>query len=157
MDRRINEMKKIIIILCVLIMGTILFSIFHKKERIQYGDNIDSVQAEFPEIGGIESCYYKTEIIGSPFLDFIGPTNYHFTAVIIVNSDEMEKIAENYPEEKKDKLLIEQRLIDDTGIEDTMVWTFNQEFRSKVLGWSYVGEVYYLEEENAIYISVENL
>lgn len=77
----------------------------------------------------------------------------------------MEKIAKQYEGEKRDKLNeeeqikieIEHRLIENTGIENETVWTFNQEFRMNVLGTRYVGEVYYLEEENAIYVDVENL
>lgn len=75
---------------------------------------------------------------------------------MIVNQYEGEKRNKN-SEDEEIKIAIVQRLIDNTSIGDTTIWTFNQEFRMKVLGWRYVGDVYYLEGENAIYIDVENL
>lgn len=157
-------MKKrtVFIILAIVVISIILCM---KNKRNTYGDDIEVIQSEFPNISGIESCHYKTERIGNPFLAIIGPTNYHLTAVIIIDSGEMEKIAKQYKGEKRDKLNeneqikieIEHRLVENTGIENETVWTFNQEFRMNVLGARYVGEVYYLEEENAIYVDVENL
>lgn len=160
---RVGMKKRIVFIILAIAVISIILCI--KNKRTAYGNDLDTIQSEFPNISGIESCYYKTEKIGNPFLDFIGPTNYHLTAVITIDSDEMEKIAKQYEGEKRDKLNeneqikieIENRLVENTGIEKETVWTFNQEFRMNVLESRYVGEVYYLEEENAIYVDVENL
>lgn len=136
-----------------------------KSERIKYGEDVESIQYMFPSIPKIESCRYKVKKIGSVFSDLIGPSNYHITAVIIIDGDEMDMITNQYMGEKRHKysedeqikIEIEHRLIDNTSIDDETIWTFNQEFRMNVLGWRYVGEVYYLEEENVIYIDAENL
>lgn len=157
-------MKKHIVFITFGIAATLLMLCL-KNEKIVYGDNIETIQSEFPNISGIESCRYRVEKIGSSFFDFIGPSNYHLTAVIIIDSDEMNMIVNQYEGEKRNKfsedeeikIAIEQRLIDNTSIDDKSLWTFNQEFRMRVLGWRYVGDVYYLERENAIYIDAENL
>lgn len=96
--------------LCTFIEGMILFSVFREKERIRYGEDVNLMQAEFPAINGIERCHDKTEIIGNPYFDFIGPTNYHFTAVVIISDDEMEMIAKSYPGEKRHKLKDEEEI-----------------------------------------------
>lgn len=158
-------MKKIIIVLFIFVTGFILSALYTKNERIKYGEDIEFIQSSFPDIPEIESCHYKVKKIGSFFSDFIGPSNYHITAVIIIDSDEMDMIANQYVGEKRHKynedeqitIEIEHRLIDNTSIDDEMIWTYNQEFKTNTLGWRYVGEVYYLEEENAIYIDAENL
>ena len=160
---RVGTKKRIVFIIFAIAVISIILCI--KNRKTAYGNDLETIQSEFPNISGIESCYYKTERIGNPFFDFIGPTNYHLTAVIIIDSDEMEKITKQYEGEKRDKLNeneqikieIENRLVENTGIENETVWTFNQEFRMNVLGSRYVGEVYYLEEENVIYVDVENL
>lgn len=152
-------------LLFIFVAGVILFILFSKNERIKYGESVEFIQSRFPDFSEIESCCYKVKIIGNPFFDFIGPTNYHLTAVIIIDSEEMDMIVNQYEGEKRNKynedeqikIAIEQRLIDNTRIDDETIWTFNQEFRMNVLGWRYVGEVYYLEEENVIYIDAENL
>lgn len=157
--------KKSIIIFSIIVMGAILLVIYMKHERIRYGENVETLQSLFPDFSGIESCQYKVKKIGNPLFDFIGPSNYHVTAVITIDSDEMERIVNQYEAEKRDiysedeqiKIDIEKRLIDNTGIDNETVWTFNQEFRMSVLGWRYVGEVYFAEEENAVYIDAENL
>ncbi|MCM1425811.1 MAG: hypothetical protein NC118_04330 [Eubacterium sp.] len=158
--------KKVMIISAVFLIAAASFILYmNHKKRITYGENAAWIQAEFPEMQGIESCHYKVEIIGSPFFDFIGPTNYHLTAVIIISNDEMDMIAGQYQGEKKNKyhedeqirIPIERRLIEGTGIDDETVWTFNREFQMKMLGWRYAGEVYYSQEENALYLEVENL
>lgn len=156
-------MKKILLLISI--AGVILLILSIQNKRTMYGESVEFIQSRFPDFSKIERCRYKVRIIGSPFFDFIGPTNYHLTAVIIIDSDEMDMIAKQYEGEKRNKynedeqikIAIEQRLIDDTSIDHETIWTFNQEFRMNVLGWRYVGEVYYLEEENAIYIDVENL
>lgn len=157
-------MKKIIV---VFIFATVIILYIKciKSERIKYGEDVESIQYMFPSIPEIESCRYKVKKIGNVFSDLIGPSNYHITAVIIIDEDKMEIIAKQYVGEKRRKyceneqikIEIDHRLIDNTSIDDETIWTFNQEFRMNVLGWRYVGEVYYLEEENAIYIDAENL
>lgn len=157
-------MKKIIVVF-IFVAVIILYIKCIKSERIKYGEDVESIQYMFPSIPEIESCRYKVKKIGSVFSDLIGPSNYHITAVIIIDGDEMEIIAKQYVGEKRHKysedeqikIKFDHRLIDNTNIDDEMIWTFNQEFKMNVLGWRYVGEVYYLVEENAIYIDVENL
>lgn len=163
-------MKKRIILFIIFAIVAIAFFLCIKNKEIVfgndivYGDDIEAIQSEFPEIPGIKNCHYKVERIGGPYFP-LGPTSYHLTAIIIINSEEMEKIANEYEGEKRDqfnegeqiKIEIEHGLVEDTDINGETVWTFNQEFRMKVLGWRYVGEVYYSEEENAIYVDVENL
>lgn len=157
-------MKKIIVVF-IFVAVIILYIKCIKSERIKYGEDVESIQYMFPSIPEIESCRYKVKKIGSVFSDFIGPSNYHITAVIIIDGDEMDMITNQYMGEKRHKysedeqikIEIENRLIDNTSIDDETIWTFNQEFRINVLGWRYVGEVYYLEEENVIYIDAENL
>lgn len=94
--------KKLIMLLAAAAIGIICLMVYvHTlNERITYGEDIEAIQSEFPDISGIESCHYKVEIIGSPLLDFLGPTNYRLMAVITIGSDEMDRIVHQYEEEK---------------------------------------------------------
>ena len=48
-------------------------------------------------------------------------------------------------------------MLDSVGLNGDIGWCFNQEFQEAVLGTAFIGEVYFSEEKNAIYLEVENL
>ena len=61
-------MKKRIIVFIIFAIAAFAFflciKLCIKNKEIVYGDDIEAIQSEFPDIPGIKSCHYKVESIG---------------------------------------------------------------------------------------------
>lgn len=141
----------IVVIISIITIITAI-SLFSEGNKVS-GTEIDVIASRFPAIKNIENCYYEAETIGT--VGF-GPTNYRLTAIVIVEEEEMEVLIQQYSGEQID-ININTEMLDSVGLNGDIGWYFNQEFQEAVLGTAFIGEVYFSEEKNAIYLEVENL
>ena len=139
----------IVVIISIITIITAI-SLFSEGNKVS-GTEIDVIASRFPAIKNIENCYYEAETRGT--VGF-GPTNYRLTAIVIVEEEEMEVLIQQYSGEQ---ININTEMLDSVGLNGDIGWYFNQEFQEAVLGTAFMGEVYFSEEKNAIYLEVENL
>lgn len=145
--------RKVVTITIISIIAIItVLSLFSRGNKVS-GTEIDVITSRFPAIKNIENCYYEAETIGT--VGF-GPTNYRLTAIVVVEEKEMEALIQQYSGEQFD-INISKEMLDKVGLNDDVSWCFSQEFQKVVLGASFIGKVYFSEENNAIYLEVENL
>ena len=154
-----NKRKILIIFLLIvtLFSAIICFNLVIIKEinlvnsRKKSGTDVETMKEMFAGIEKIERCYYESYTIG---ITWFGPTNYHLTAMIVLDSDEMKQIAQTYKGERQE-LQIESQFFDNTGVDENAIWYYNEEFKVLVLHWQFVGDVLYSIEDNALYLDVE--
>ena len=121
------------------------------NSRKKSGTDVEVIKEMFAGVEKIERCYYESYTIG---ITWFGPTNYHLTAMIVLDSDEMKQIAQTYKGERQE-LQIESQFFDNTGVDENAIWYYNEEFKVLVLHWQFVGDVLYSIEDNALYLDVE--
>lgn len=149
---RIAKKKPIgVVILILIVMVPICFflrgKIFGKKDYIE-GDDIEIITNRFTSFSNIIQCYYTIDIVS---VGGIGPTRYNMKALVVIDEQESRYLKEQYDWE------IAQILIDDNlykGVEREIAsdWLYSKEFCADTLGSNFVGEVYFSEKDNCIYI-----
>ena len=146
-----NKQKILIIFLLIVALFSAIICFNLVNGRKKSGTDAEIMKELFAGVEKIERCYYESYTIG---ITWFGPTNYHLTAMIVLDSDEMKQIAQTYEGEKQE-LQIESQFFDNTGVDENAIWYYNEEFKVLVLHWQFVGDVLYSIEDNALYLDVE--
>lgn len=138
----------ILIVLCVVIVGLILYGISHGKNRYVEGDNIEVITNRFTSFTSIIKCYYEIDIVSD---GGIGPTRYNMKALVNVSPEESTRLKEKYIWETV-QITVDENLHMGIGSDPVNDWQYSKEFCTDTLGGHFVGEVYFSENANCIYI-----
>lgn len=145
-----RNMKKkyiviILLILCVFVIVFILYGISHGKSRYVEGDNIEVITNRFTSI---IKCYYEVDIVSD---GGIGPTRYNMKVLVNVSQEESARLKEKYIW-KTVQITVDENLYMGIGSDPVSDWQYSKEFCSDTLGGHFVGEVYFSENANCIYL-----
>lgn len=133
----------VMVLICFFLRG----KIFGKKDYIE-GKDIEILTNRFTSFSNIIRCYYTIDIVSA---GGIGPTRYNMKAIAIIDEQESRYLKEQYNWEIA-QIVVEENLYKEVESEIVREWLYSKEFCSDTLGGSYIGEVYFSEKDNCIYI-----
>lgn len=133
----------VIISICFFLRG----KLFGKKSYIE-GNDIEIITNRFISLSNLVKCYYIIDIVSA---GGIGPTRYNMKALVIIDENESKYLKEKYSWEVV-QIDVDETLYKGVEIGTVSEWWFCEEFCFNTLGSSFVGEVYFSEKNNCIYI-----
>lgn len=133
----------IIIGLCYYIAGNI-----YGENDYTEGNDIGVITRRFEGFTNIIKCYYKIDIASAGGM---GPIRYNMEALVVIDENESKRLKEKY-DWITEQAVADKKLYNGMEIGIIDEWLYNKEFCSDTLGGSFVGEVYFSEKENCIYI-----
>lgn len=147
-------MKKIIIIISgILFFFLVILFIkrLYGKSGYKEGEDVAIIEKRFPALIKIRKCFYKIDIIS---VGGVGPTRYRISSLCMIDDINITDLPVQYEWEEM-VLEIDSDFYNRMGITDGVKWYHSGEFKKKVLGGRFVGEVYMSHDGKYIYIQAE--
>ncbi|QUH29777.1 hypothetical protein [Vallitalea guaymasensis] len=156
-----KEVKLYVIVALIIVFAVIITVILDSKLNIKTNSNefkndIKAITNRFPNLGNIEKCYWKADIIGGNSRNSTpSPSSYWMKGFLILDNNDSKTIKEMYEWNSLDgtwKPGLDTKLLD---LKETPKWFYSEGFNSYIKSANYDGKFYMDFKNNLIYFEVE--
>lgn len=153
---------KLYVIVALIIVIVVTFEVISnsnsniKTNSNEFKDDIKAITDRFPNLGNIEKCYWKADIIGENSRDSMpSPSSYWMKGFVVLNSNNAKTFKEIYDWTSLDNIWkpeLDTKILD---LKETSKWFYSEGFNSYIKSANYVGKFYMNFNNNLIYFEVE--
>ena len=121
--------------------------------EIEYRTDIEPLIKRFGNTISIETCFWKSNIIGNSKL---GPSSYWMKGYAFVSSEDADFLKSKYNFISVD-ISFEKGITPDITGKNEFKWSYNKELSRKLTGAQFIGEFYFDIENNIFYFDLESV
>lgn len=127
-----------------------------KTNSNEFKEDIKAITGRFPNLGNIEKCYWKADIIGENSRNSTpSPSSYWMKGFVVLDSNDSKTFKEMYEWNSLNDTWVPELKTKILNLKETSKWSYSEGFNSYIKSANYVGKFYMDFNNNLIYFDVE--